>query len=317
MMMHILCSTDANYIMPTGVMIKSVCINHVDKNICFHVIIDNGVDEYGKRCLTNIVKANERHSICFYSFDNSMLNQFPNIGVVKSDYITKATYYRLFVTNIVPNHIEKIIYLDSDIIVSKSLMSLWDYDITDFAIASVTDMSEDLQGYDRLGYDSSLGYFNAGVLVINLNYWRVHQITNVFGDIIISSPEKIKFHDQDILNIVFCKKKLYLPFNYNVQNGFLYKPEKMELNYQRYKCEIENAIKSPVIIHYTASIKPWHVECNNPLKNIWLEYLGMTQWKNIKIRRKYPYSFRTRIGNILRYMHVLPQLPQDESPYIQ
>ena len=308
--MHILCTPDKNYVMPTGVMMKSICVNNSESVIVFHIITDGSVSKRQKRQLQKVVKDNNKHSVKFYTFDNSMLGIFPRIGEVKADYLTKAAYYRLFVTKILPEDVEKVIYLDGDIVVTKSLNELWGLDMSEFGIAGVTDMSEKLHDYNRLGYDSSYGYFNSGVLVINLKYWREHHVLDDFMDIILNQSERIKLHDQDVLNIVFCKKKICLPLEYNLQNGFMYKPELMELEYDRYKEQLANAIRNRVVIHYSCSLKPWFADCDNPLHSEWLKYLKMTQWRNLRLPRMYPLPLRVRGGNVLRKLHLLPALPK-------
>lgn len=299
--------------MPTGVMMKSVSVNNEDLDICFHVIIDESVSWWQKQQLKNVLKGCKRHYVKFHTFDDSLLDTFPRIGEVKENYITKATYYRLFITKILPDDIDRVLYLDGDIAVNKPLKDLWLTDLSGYGIAAVTDMSEKQHDYQRLGYEKSLGYFNAGVLLINLKFWREHQLTDKFLDIIINHPEKIKLHDQDVLNIVFCRNKVNLPLAYNLQNGFMYKPELMELDYEKYKRQIEEAIDRRVIIHYSCSLKPWFKDCDNPLKDEWLKYLAMTKWRNCRLKRMYRRSLRVRIGDVLRKFHILHQLPVENK----
>ena len=66
--------------------------------------------------------------ILFYSMENLDLPYVP----LNRDWISIATYYRLFITDVIPNDIEKIIYLDCDIIVNKDISELWEYDITNY-----------------------------------------------------------------------------------------------------------------------------------------------------------------------------------------
>ena len=316
--MHILCSTDSNYIMPTGVMIRSICDNNSNENIVFHIIVDSTVLDVQKKQLHDVVKDDPSKTVVFYCFQNNLLNTFPRIGEVKGNYLTKAAYYRLFATEILPNNIDKIIYLDSDIIVDKSIKDLWNMDISNYAIGAVTDMSEKRHDYNRLGYDSDLGYFNSGVLYINLKYWRENKVVEKFGDIILNHNDKIKLHDQDILNIVFCKNKLYVPLKYNVQNGFLFKPEYQQLDYEKYKKEIDIAIANATIIHYTHDIKPWHKDCTNPMRQKWYKYSKKTIWKKFKSIRKYPIPIKTKIGNVLRKCHLRKSLYSTlYNPYIE
>ena len=111
--------------------------------------------------------------------------------------------------------------MDGDIIVRHSLQPLWKTDLTGFALAAVlTGFSHDLQIYNRLKYASGLGYFNAGVLLISLDYWRVHHVAERFANIINARRNDITGHDQDVLNIAFCDKKILLPTKYNLTTSY-------------------------------------------------------------------------------------------------
>ena len=72
-------------------------------------------------------------------------------------------------------------------------------------------------------YSPSLGYFNAGVLLVNLRYWRENNLSESFFEIINKYPERLRYHDQDVLNIVLKEIKLTLPLKYNVQHGYFFK----------------------------------------------------------------------------------------------
>ncbi len=303
--MDIVFSADTNYIIPAGVMMTSVSLNNKDTDITFHALIDESVTEIQKQQLEVVVADNSRHHILYYVMDASQFSSLPKLGEVKL-HITQAAYYRLFLTEILPADLEKVLYLDGDIAVTGSLTELWNTEMGDCAVASVTDMSEAIQEYSRLGYDSAFGYFNSGVLLINLKYWRENKVVDTFQKIMAVTPERIKFHDQDVLNISFynCKKQLSL--KYNVQNGFLYKKEFWEIDSQKYEQSVTEAIKRPVIIHYSARVKPWFVDCENPLKDKWIYYYKKTQWRRYRLKRKDPLTLRNRIGRMLRRWHILP-----------
>lgn len=232
-MIHIVCSTDANYIMPTGVMIKSVCMSNRDESINFHVIVDESVSGWQRKQLEEVVEGHDRHHVLFHLVDGKLFSDFPQLGITKT-YITKATYYRLLFTDIFGTDIHRLLYLDGDMIITGSLRDLWETDLDGYAVGAVTDMSEGIHDYHRLGYPASLGYFNAGMLLVNLDYWREHKAKDMFMDIIRNHPECIKYHDQDVMNIVFCRSKKMLPMRYNFQDGFMYKPERMEMDAKKY-----------------------------------------------------------------------------------
>lgn len=313
---HIVGSTDANYIMPTGVMMKSVSMNNYEEEICFHIIVDESVTKGQRNQLEHVVGDCSKHKVLFHLVEGKMFDDFPQLGITQK-YITKATYYRLFFTDLFDDSIHRLLYLDGDMIITGSLRELWETDLDGYAVGAVTDMSEGIHDYHRLGYPASLGYFNAGMLLVNLDYWREHHVKDLFLDVINHHPERIKYHDQDVLNIVFCRAKKMLPFKYNFQDGFMYKAERMEMNAQKYAGEIKDAIAHHAIIHYTSTAKPWHKECLNPFKAEWWKVLAKTSWVGYKPVRRFPYSrWRKAIGDILRFLHMRPQLTDSVFPYI-
>lgn len=305
--MHILLSTDKNYIMPSAVMMKSVSVNNASDNITFHVLIDSGVTNLHKQQLQRIVEQHPNHIVVFHLVEDDLFKDFPQLGKVKK-YITQATYYRLFITDFLPENVHKVIYLDGDIIVRHSLSSLWNMDINNYAIGAVVDMAEAKHDYVRLGYDKCLGYFNAGVLLMNLDYWREHQLKTKFLELIVNEPGKIVLHDQDVLNITLNEQKLNLPMKYNAQSGFFHHRKYSELGgrYDEYWPELKEAITDPFIIHYADKIKPWHVEDSHPYGFEFMKYYKQTEWRHDKLLECGSKRIRHFVGKILRKLRLIP-----------
>lgn len=313
--MDILLSTDNNYIMPTAVTMKSVSANN--SQVTFHILIDNGVTERQKRQLHNVLNGHVGQNVKFYCIDSFFMDTFPSLGRVKS-YITKATYYRLFIADILPDSVKKVIYLDGDVINEKPLEELWNVDLSTYAIGAVTDMAESKHDFNRLGYDKNIGYFNAGVLLINVDYWRKYHLKQKFLELIKTHPEKIILHDQDVLNIVLHDKKLNLSMKYNVQNGFLWKKEYNQFGdkYKKYEADLKEAISNPVIIHYTDNKKPWHTEDCNPLSYLWFKYYKQTKWKYVPLGHCNKSKLRYWGAKILRKVHLLGNPITEEKNYL-
>ena len=92
-MMEIVACTDTHFIMPTGVMMYSVCVNNADEPITFHIVIDKGVTERQKDDLRKTVHAFPHKSVAFYCVDGANYEKLPKREKYPS--ITQATYYRL------------------------------------------------------------------------------------------------------------------------------------------------------------------------------------------------------------------------------
>lgn len=316
--MDIVICTDNNYVMPSGVLFCSICENNREEEITFHVIADNSFSENSRQALLNII--NKYHKeIYFYPIDSKIFASFPVHQKNQPAHITLATYYRLYLAELLPKNLNKILYLDGDIIVRNNLNELWNTEIKDYAIGAVPDQNEGLIGfYNRLKYPQRLGYFNAGVLLINLKYWRDNNLTEQFNKFLQTYPERIILHDQDILNYVLRTKKKYLPLKYNVQNGFLYNEINISWEYEN---QLQEAIKNPCIIHYLLGSKPWNRGCNHPFRNEFFRYQKLTQWKNVPLQpnpeklnfKRFIKKFLQRIGLISKPQNTYKDNLQLES----
>lgn len=294
--MDIVCCTDTHYIMPTGVMLKSLFDNNKTENLTVHVIIDDSVTESDKRALTEITEG----YISFYSA-SSIHCGFPNIGVTNT-HVTTASYYRLFLTQLLPVEIEKVLYLDGDIIINDNLSDLWETNIENYAIGCIKDMDE-IPNLNRVSYPRDYGYFNAGVLLINLKFWRHHHLLETFLQCIKENGTKLMYHDQDVLNFTLYDKKRYLPMRYNVQNGFLFKKRFQLFTHDDDSNDLKVAQQHPAIIHYTLS-KPWKQNSVSPFKRLFRYYKNQTAWSIINDEASvntHFHNFRQTIKLLLKY----------------
>ncbi|MEC4813806.1 MAG: glycosyltransferase family 8 protein, partial [Scytonema sp. PMC 1069.18] len=187
---------------------------------------------------------------------------------------------------ILPKHFKKAIYLDSDMVVTGNLAELWDIDIQDNYILAVQDdiqlyvsMSDGLKNYKELGISPDYKYFNAGLLVINLEKWRAENI----GKKVLEHVQKyrgIVRDDQDGLNAILAGKWGELHPKWN-QMPKIYDYASWEES-PHAKDIYEELIHHPGIIHYTNTPKPWYAglkaECTHPKKSLFFHYLDMTAW---------------------------------------
>ena len=301
-MMNIALSTDHNYIMPAGVMICSVCVNHPNCDIEFHVICNNDVTESDKNDLRRIVDE-YRKTIVFYKIDFPVPDCFSVGKEGQPKHITLASYYRFFLPQLLPDSTDRVLYLDTDLIVRHSLVDMYYSDMDSVGLLAVPNNQEgNILHYNRLRYPSHLGYFNAGVLLINLSYWRDNDSYNQAVEYATQNPEKLKFHDQDILNYIFRQAKKNLPLKYNLQYDFFLKEPRISYVYEK---ELEEAIKDPVIIHYNIKDKPWRKKCKHPYKDEFLKYRGFTKWAKEPLWPALPVTWRKKIRNVLIWLKIL------------
>ncbi len=279
--MEIVCSADNNYVMPTGIMLTSLLENNKGNEVNIH-LLDGGLTDLSKSQLSDICNQYNQH-ITFYPMDDKLFENFPmgeNFQVTHIN--TMATYYRLYMSKVLPKDIDKVIYLDGDMIILDSLMSMWNYPMEGKAIAAIPDpYNNRVNHYNMLRYPMNLGYFNAGVLLIDLRYWREHDCLELFLDIVDKYKNRLSSHDQDVLNVAFMNDKIVLPLKYNVMPSYLFKLKYNPLSWE-FEEQIVEAQKHPVIIHFSFVPKPWHKDCINPYKGEFEKYKNMTIWSDYK-----------------------------------
>jgi lipopolysaccharide biosynthesis glycosyltransferase len=213
-----------------------------------------------------------------------------NFPIKERDHVSLATYYRLFAPVILPKDMDRILYLDCDMIIDGPINSMYHDDIGNAALACVLDedyMSE--KKYDRLDLEYTRTYFNAGMLLINLDYWRRHNVYERCMECISRIPEKLILHDQDTLNVVLKDEVKHIPMKYNMQTAFLYTKTRLEDSVRE---ELLETLDTPVIIHYTGSRKPWLRHYYHPYLDHFRYYLGISRWKDIPLTKIFKEEWR-------------------------
>ena len=309
--MEIVACLDHNFVMPTGVMMKSVCVNNENGEVNFHLIVDSSFTEGDKRIIQDIADSANNH-VSVYTIDEEFFTNMPGLGW-RSD-ITKATFYRLWLAKILPETLDKVIYLDGDIIVRGSLKPIWEENVWDYAVGAVLYIVKPEAECLRLGYSKELGYFNAGVMVVNLKYWRENNVVQEFDSFIKNYYDRVIWQDQDVLNYVFAGKVLWLPIEYNIVAGFLCKCGENDIVCQE---SFKKALENPVVIHYSMG-KPWYKGNRHPFRSSFFKYRAQTIWKDEPLQERRPWSLRIKkaIGGILRKFHIIPELPPYGKGYI-
>lgn len=279
-MMNIVVATDDNFVQHCSVMLVSLLTNNENVNV---FILTEGLTTPNKQIIEDELS---RFGVKpeYLLVNSAIVEKFPMPDNSGLKHISRATYYRLLIADIIDDSIDKIIYFDCDIIINHSIKDLWDIDISDYAIAAVPQIGAGNEA-ERLGYPIQYGYFNAGVTVMNLKYCREHDITKLFIEYLDQNASKILFHDQDTLNAVLYDKCYHLLPMWNMTS----------INYiidlksrgdardgviiNDYCMEKENTFqyrKDPIVLHYVSKPKPWQKNCFHPLYYLYFHYARKT-----------------------------------------
>lgn len=299
---YIVYSTDDNYSQHCCVSMASILLNS-DKDSYFNfIILDGGITEKNKSKLL-FLKNIKECNITFYDMSQFDFSRFK----LNRENISEATYYRLILTQLLPNNINKIIYIDCDTIIEANIKKLWDINIENYS-ALVVDDECGISQCRRLALPIKNRYFNAGVLVFNLENLKKFDFYNECIKCYNNDEDIITLQDQDILNIVLNNKCKFIDLNWNTNSRIYlgnnlkgYNVPYYENSYSR-KDE-ENAKYNPYILHYTDILKPWDIYCNHPLKNEYFDYLKFTKFKLFRIKylfNKYIFFYK-KTNNFIKF----------------
>lgn len=197
------------------------------------------------------------------------------IGLKTTLYVSHATYFRIALPDLLPKTIGKVLYLDSDLIVMDDLTKLWNIDINETYLAAVPegDQKNPLIYRDKIDMPPEALYFNAGVLIINLEKWRRENISKKLFDYIRENPHKITWWDQDALNAFFYNSFIPLDSRWNFIPEYREATNTSCLDFDR---------QDTGIVHFVGCLKPWHYASMHPLKSEYYTYLKKTPWKRFK-----------------------------------
>lgn len=267
--LNICFSADNNYARHLGTSITSIlCNGDADNTYKFH-ILDGGIEEENKQKLLELKKIKD-FDIEFYKinpdeFDGCPLNRF---------YISLAAFYRFKIPALLPENIDRALYLDCDTVVMKDLKEMFYSDLNGYMAAVIEDEGSIHQS-ERMKFPESHIYFNSGILLLNLEELRKFDFEKECFKYLEENRAIIRLQDQDILNGVFLGKCKYLHLRWNA-NGRIYIENNLRNNYTEQ--EILEATTEPGILHYTDVHKPWVDACKHPLRCEYLKFLAMTPW---------------------------------------
>jgi len=211
------------------------------------------------------------HTLTFRSFE---IPRHLLLPLNPAAHYTLDTYTRLWVGEFFPPTSRRVLYLDADIVVAGSIAPLWNVDLAG-ALMGAVDIPGSDRGVTRLGLRFEDGYFNAGVLLIDLAQWRATRAEEEVIDYIRANPERV-LYDQDALNACFRAKTKRLDYKWNVIRPFFREPLALPLP----RAEIEMIRREATIIHFNGDSKPWSYFCDHPRQADYQKYLRMTEWRN-------------------------------------
>lgn len=289
----VLCAADDRYVRPLAVTLQSA-VQHLGVNCLLKaIVLDGGISAENwvglKETLAEL-------PIEIYTIR-------PDLEVVRdlgiSHHITHTAYLRLLAGRMLPETIERVIYLDSDLLVCDDLMQLWQLPMDEKYAWAVPDIAcpfidarradcnlrkssvylsslSPIRNWQKLGLDASAFYFNSGVMVLNIKRMREEKTEEKLLSCLRENAKYVWCWDQYALNVVFAGQWNPLPLRWN-QGAHLHAfPDETcsPLNAD----DFIEARDNPAIIHFTTEWKPWDAGSRHPLRELFYRQLDQTAW---------------------------------------
>ena len=263
---HVTCNSDNNYAQHCCAMLCSLFENN--KEMDFHVhVLTHGLTEENTSFLHSLCER-YNNKLTTYEVDETKLE---GVKFRKNRPLTKAAYYRILLPEIIDESIDKILYLDCDIIVLGNVKEIYNIELQDYAIAACPDASPYSDLHRRqLGFDLKDIAFCSGLMMINLDYWREKDAEEKLLEYSKREREVVYLHDQDSLNYVFKNQWYVLPYKWGVA------PLSIAIIDKKQKAfDINEYVNSPKILHYASNIKPWF-DVWTPQRFFYIKYLKLS-----------------------------------------
>lgn len=278
--MNILYTFNDKFVPQVAAAITSVCENNKDvEAICFYLMVLNVTNENKEKLETYIHSYNRE--VCFIELKD--IHQYFDFSFDTTGW-SPIVLARLLIDRLLPNSVQRILYLDGDTIVRGSLKELWDTDLRGCAIGASLEPTYAHDKKEKIGL-KGMPYYNAGVLLIDLENWKNNNVGEKIISFYSSYNGRLFSNDQDAIN-GSQKGKIYtLSPKYNYYNIFDQYPYSFLSRLCDYdyidKAVFNEARKNPVIVHYLGEERPWRIGNHHRFKSDYDKYLNMTPWKGM------------------------------------
>lgn len=296
---------DEGYTLPLAVTMRSA-INRLGKTERLAIyIIDGGITDASKDALCRSW-ADSRVSVSFVEPDLNCLRGFP-----VSHHVSLSTYLRFMIPDVLPTHVERAIYIDSDMLILRDLAELWNQPQAGNAVLAVQECAapfidsnivlanerrrqrhlaamRPIANYEQLGIPPTNKYFNGGLLVVDVEYWRKNRVAKELLQCLADHRDHVLWWDQYALNAVLHDRWGELDLRWN-QGAHLYcypSPGLSPFDAQTYG----RLLRDPWIVHFCSPSKPWNYFCSHPWTRAFYRCMTQTEWRDYRPKRPHEFA---------------------------
>lgn len=281
--MNIVYVANDKYARHLGVSIYSLLDNNSPKNEINIYVLSMGMSQDSKEKLKFIAQSFAAN-ICIKELTDITERFGYEVDTGKFDISAMG---RFFIGDMLPDDMDRVIYLDCDTVVINSINHLWQVNLKDKVVGAVIEPTIYKEIKADLGLGDDNAYFNSGVLVIDLKKWRQEKVGRQLIDYYKEINKSSLFCDQDAINRVLKKKISILSPRYNFMTNYRYFKYRdlvaMSKTYAIYsKYIFKKAKEHPAIIHFAGDERPWRRGNLNHYRYAYDKYLKLSPWREVK-----------------------------------
>lgn len=262
--MNILVTLNANYLKPLKVMLKSLFMNNPKEQVTVYLMHSSLTADEMKE-IEDFIHLHE-HYLEEIRVDK---NIFADAPIVK--HYSVEMYYRLLAYEFLPKDLERILYLDPDILVINDLKDLYEENIDGYLYAAAYHDFGKLKEINKIRlkpYEIE-AYYNSGVLLMNLVEQRRWIKKKEIFDFVEKNKRRLILPDQDVINGLYSKYiKNIDEILYNFDARFYQYYKLMSMN----KVNMDYVINNTRIIHFCGKKKPWHQNYTGKFHSLYKHY---------------------------------------------
>ncbi|MFA5938154.1 MAG: glycosyltransferase family 8 protein [Sinimarinibacterium sp.] len=266
-MIEVACIADEAFLRHTGAMLHSALRSSPSSRFSVRVLHATPIAQSERARLHSVVEGLGSTLRFEYIADASC---FPD------GYFPRAVWLRILLPELMPDT-ARVLYLDSDLIVTDDLAPLWRTDLGDHLLGAVTNPFYPFMPDHprlRLGIENPRDYFNSGVLLMDLERMRAEKTAEKLRQFALTH-RNCDYPDQDALNDVCRGRWQHLHPRWNVQST-LYELAARHLPLPA--ADVAEALHQPAVIHFIGPFKPWHYLCRHPRQALYFEHARATPW---------------------------------------
>lgn len=274
MTIHVALATDAAYLPWCATGVRS-CLDRDAGDLHVHLFHDQPIAGADRGRLADMIRA-AGAEVSWQAVEPERLAMLPSKGPALG---SRTSWIRVLLPELLPG-VDKVIYLDADTLVLQTLSDLWSTDLRGAPLGAVANVVEPARdGHIReLGLEPAGAYFNAGVLLMDLETMRRAGAVGRLTAFVAANRERLIWFDQDALNVTFAGSWHPLHPRWNAQNSFWTWGEWASRVFEA--GPLTEAKSAPAIIHFEGPsiCKPWHLLGDHPMRPRYLDVLARTPW---------------------------------------